>query len=405
MTQSFYYENVIFLQINYSNCMKRTFHPSHTLIEQQQDTTLNILRPAVDVPQEIELKVERPKIKTLSEEDSIPAPTEQAQTDEITTEATEELEKIDAPSGQENDPDTLDYILISDWKSTGFRKQLWSSASNDSVCLLPFVGEAGDIIDRNEGVEITGTKPDTKVFSKKNIEEAKETIPSGEEKLPTSQAHNSDLLSVTWFITTIIILVAVTGIVRFRWQKYLSNIFNAILFSNAANNLNTSSLRNEKPASLLLGILFYTNFSLFLYEFIILTDRSFFGLSGWQLWITVLGFLLVIFALKIIVYQFIGWIFRIQDRTKEYLSQSSVMSKAYGVILLPLIALFPFLEPEARHFVPKIGFAVFILLYLIQIARGINANLRDTLSGYYIILYLCALEILPLSILYKVLFY
>jgi len=388
--------------------MKTILHPSHTSIEQEQDSALQILRPAVEVPKEIEIKVDRPVIKLLeTEEDSVSSRPETKTLLQEKNEVVAETANADDNSKQTSIPDTLtlDNVLITDWKLSGYQEQLWSSTSNDSVCLLPFVGEAGDIIDRNKGVEITGTKPDTKVFSKKNIEEAKETVSAGEEKLPTSQALNSDLLSVTWFITTIIILVAITGIIRFRWQKYLTSVFNAIVFSNVANTLHSASPRSEKPASIWLGFLFYANFSLFLYEFMILTDRSFFDISGWKLWLALFGFLLVIFALKIIVYHFIGWVFRVQDRTKEYLSQSSVMSKAYGVILLPLIALFPFLEPEARHFVPKIGFAVFILLYLIQIARGINANLRDTLSGYYIILYLCALEILPLSILYKVLFY
>ncbi|MFW5754472.1 MAG: DUF4271 domain-containing protein [Marinilabiliaceae bacterium] len=32
-------------------------------------------------------------------------------------------------------------------------------------------------------------------------------------------------------------------------------------------------------------------------------------------------------------------------------------------------------------------------------------NLRGALSGYYIILYLCALEILPLLVLYRILFH
>ncbi|MDI3521240.1 MAG: hypothetical protein PWR04_1228 [Anaerophaga sp.] len=390
--------------------MKNNLHPAYMPFVPQQDTALNILRPAVDVPQDIELKVERPKIKVLSEEDTVHARTEQEQIREVTTKVTEEPEKTGTQPAQANYPDTLDYILISDWKSSGFAKQLWSSASNDSVCLLQSVMKSGNIVEHEEGREetkevIAETKSDTAVFGKKTIEALKETTPVGEEKLPTSQEQNSDLLSVTWFITTIIIMVAVTGIIRFRWQKYLTNVFNAIAFTNVANTLQSTSSRSEKPASIWLGFLFYANFSLFLYEFMILTDRSFFDISGWKLWLTLFGFLLVIFTLKIIVYQFIGWVFRVQDRTKEYLSQSSVMSKAYGVILLPLIALFPFLEPETRHFVPKIGFSVFILLYLIQIARGIQANLRDALSGYYIILYLCALEILPLSILYKVLFY
>ncbi|MFW6389242.1 MAG: DUF4271 domain-containing protein, partial [Marinilabiliaceae bacterium] len=84
---------------------------------------------------------------------------------------------------------------------------------------------------------------------------------------------------------------------------------------------------------------------------------------------------------------------------------SYLMARAFGVMLMPLVALFPFLEPEIRQWVPKIGLGLFILLYVMLIGRGMRLNLRGALSGYYIILYLCALEILPLSVLYRILFH
>ncbi|MGQ1889431.1 DUF4271 domain-containing protein [Thermophagus sp. OGC60D27] len=377
--------------------MNSQTHPANHSSVAAQDSSAQIIRPAVEIPKKIEIKVDRPEIKLLplepdssssqrrnlivSKKGKVQADTNTQQTEEdVLTRATV--------------PDTLDNILISDWKSTGFKKQLWSSETNDSLCIVPLF--------KNKKKKLE-TKIDSIPSHKENVEEVKSNYYTEEEPGPQFEYH-SELRTDPWFISTLLFFVAITGIVRLKWQKYLNQVFHAIIFSNLAIKLQTSSENSQKPASILLNLLFYGNFSIFLYEFMLLRQRTFFDLYGWKLWLVILGFLLVVFNSKMIVYRFVGWIFRIQDRTTDYLFRSAVMNKSFGVILMPLIVLFPFITPDARHLVPKIGFLIFILLYLTQITRGIVANLRDTLSGYYIILYLCALEILPLSILYKVLF-
>jgi hypothetical protein len=374
---------------------------------QTDDSAATISQPPLDVPAKIEIKLERPAIKKLDTPDNsrnqpppqtTPAPPPQA--------VIEHAEPSDI-AGKAM-PDTLDHRLFHDWQSSGYQKNLLTSENNDSTCRLP--RNYFDLSSGNQGSQ-------QKVASEKPSAEANDSVALGETALnhveeieiidpvvATQKNFDTPLLGQTWFLVILITLVTITGLVRLRWQKYLSDIFTAVAFTNVANKLR-STTRNKKQASFWVGFLFYANFSLLLFETIQISQSSFFNLGEWQLLVVIYLFLLVIFSLKGIVYQFVGWVFNVQAPTSEYLSQSSVMSKAFGLILLPLIVLFPFLDPETQQWVPKIGLTIFILLYVMQIGRGMSTNLRNTLSGYYIILYLCALEILPLSILYKVLFY
>jgi hypothetical protein len=112
----------------------------------------------------------------------------------------------------------------------------------------------------------------------------------------------------------------------------------------------------------------------------------------------------VLLTAQLITYRLVGKIFDTSDAISRYLSSASATSKAFAVILLPIIVLFPFSEPPLQEALIKTGLGLFIALYLIQLTHGIRTNFSNLLSGYYIILYLCALEILPLAILYKVLF-
>jgi hypothetical protein len=391
--------------------------PENELLLQDADSTAIILQPVIDVPEKIELKVERPSIQRLQVEDTVEQEHARQVAPSVAREAEVlEMETEDLSEDLYEGPDTLDFVLISQWQSSGFSSALWTSEQNDSVCFLPadYYSGASEATDSGPGGQIVSnirgkgdlnkSKTDSLDLAEKAVESI-ETVEIPDPEPMSGQWNLKPLLGQDWFLVVIIGLVTLTGFLRFKWHKYLSDVFSAVLFTNVAGKLQNTTGGSQKTASFWLEFLFYTNFALLFFEFLRLSERTFFYLTDWKLLLTLLGFLVVIFTLKFIVYRFVGWVFGVQASTKEYLFQSSVMSKAFGLILLPLVVVFPFLEPEARHWIPRIGFSVFILLYVIQIGRGIGANFRNALSGYYIFLYLCALEILPLSILYKVLFY
>jgi hypothetical protein len=48
------------------------------------------------------------------------------------------------------------------------------------------------------------------------------------------------------------------------------------------------------------------------------------------------------------------------------------------------------------------GAALFGIVYFTHILRGLQIFMKKKVSIYYLILYLCALEILPLVVLYEV---
>ena len=232
-----------------------------------------------------------------------------------------------------------------------------------------------------------------------------ENIVVDKPETPRTMDAVKPVLQQEWFLSILILSVAITGLLRLKWSKYLGWVFNAVLFSGMATTLKGQRTGVSKAVPVWLGFLFYLNASLFVFEVLIVHDRTLLGFGGWQLLVTIMGFLLVLFTGKMVTYKFVGWVFGVGEAVRGYLFQSTLMSKAYALVLLPVVVLFPFANDVLQQWLYGSGVGVFILLYLIQIGRGIVINLRDTVSGYYIILYLCGLEILPLSILYRVLFY
>lgn len=232
---------------------------------------------------------------------------------------------------------------------------------------------------------------------------AKPSRTTATQQIPFDGTVEKPVLQQDWFIALLVGVVLVTGLVRMNWYRYLKDVMLTIFFPSFTSKLGSANASNFMP-SLILGALFYINSSIFTFQILTHYQRPIAGIEGPLMLPVILAFLFVLFTAKIIAYRIIGKIFGTSSPIGHYLSSASATSKAFAVILLPIIVLFPFSEPLLQEGLIRTGIGVFIALYLIQLTHGIRANFSNLLSGYYIILYLCALEILPLAILYKVLF-
>ena len=384
---------------------------------------------SVVAPQNVELKVKRPRRPMTygfeSEESN--AGVEQPVDNSAQTSVNDENDfSQPEPAGSEADED----IFVSDSLTSGLKKDgqlnglapgFWQNFQ-ENVTPLPadyFSGSGAKASSntgrkatsktsaiagssKSDGVHLDTASEQTSAKGMKTFEEIEISDPS----LTTHQTFDHPLLQQDWFLVVVVALVGLTGLIRFRWPRYLSDVFSVVLFPNVANKLQATHYKGLRRApSIWLGFLFYGTFSVFLFEGMYVNQNSLLGLEGWKLLMVVFVFVVVAFTARSWAYRFVGWVFRVGKPISEYLFHSYLMARAFGVMLVPLVGLFPFLQPELRVWVPKIGIGLFIVLYVLLIGRGIRLNLRSALSGYYIILYLCALEILPLSVLYYVLFH
>lgn len=210
-------------------------------------------------------------------------------------------------------------------------------------------------------------------------------------------------LQEDWFIAILTISVLVAGLARLFWRRYMNNILQSVVYKSTMGKLDVHNVSNFYP-SFVLGSLFFFNSSVFIYQVLAINNRQFLTFHSWGIIPIVLVFLLVLFSLKVLVYRLVSHVFETKNQVREYLMGSSVMSKAFSLLIIPVIVMIPFVDSTLQSLFVKAGFGLFILLYLIQLARGVRIILSNTFSVYYIILYLCALEILPLTILFKVLF-
>ncbi|MDO5970660.1 DUF4271 domain-containing protein [Flavivirga aquimarina] len=113
----------------------------------------------------------------------------------------------------------------------------------------------------------------------------------------------------------------------------------------------------------------------------------------------------VFILIKVLIERLLGSLFEIDNQIDQYLFQKISYKNYLGVLLLPINTLLLF---SFKPSLPIIYIIVVLLLivYIIGLITSFKTHQSLIKHNYfYFILYLCALEISPYIILYKVFFY
>src|SRR5690606_8004196 len=102
-------------------------------------------------------------------------------------------------------------------------------------------------------------------------------------------------------------------------------------------------------------------------------------------------------------YRFTGFLFEARGEIREFLYNADNFKRVGGVILLPMVAVITFYPFHQDQIPVYAGVTVMSILYFLLVFRGFRILLTKQLSIFYLFLYFCTLEILPLVLLYKIL--
>ena len=217
--------------------------------------------------------------------------------------------------------------------------------------------------------------------------------------LPVRQVNQ---VSNDWLTLIILLVVVLMASVRTIWHKYLGRLFHSVINASSSDRL-----FEEKNSSVSLGIfqldiIFYLVLSIFIYQWINFYPYDFtyrhFVLYGLSLASVVFYFLL-----KKIIYRFAGFLVKKQGETEEYLFTMNNFNRITGLVLFPVIILIAYAPFRREEVLFITGGFIVISLYFLLIVRGFVTLVKKQFSIFYLFLYFCTLEFLPLVLLYNVL--
>ncbi len=205
-----------------------------------------------------------------------------------------------------------------------------------------------------------------------------------------------------WSIGIFIIALIIFATVRIFFNKYLNQLFSAVVSYPTASRLFRERSLNILHGSFRLEVLFYIILSYFIFQAGIEFGFDY-KLSTITNYFIILSGVLAYFAGKRILYYLVGFVSDNLPPTQEYLFNSNQYYRVLGLILLPVSLIINFASFSNMKIMFYIGIMLILIVYLLLLLRGIKILLMKHFSIYYLILYLCTLEILPLVFIYKLL--
>lgn len=124
--------------------------------------------------------------------------------------------------------------------------------------------------------------------------------------------------------------------------------------------------------------------------------------SFWEPFLLVLALLMIGFLIRLLLFRLTAFVFEAKESMEEYVYLVLLHTGMAGMALFPIQALSVFgvnLPSEALLYV---GAVIFTFLYVSRLGRVFAVGYgQQSISVLYIILYLCALEILPVAIVLR----
>jgi hypothetical protein len=230
------------------------------------------------------------------------------------------------------------------------------------------------------------------IFEEKKVELIKH-LRSGDELV-------SDIFHNDWILPVILLTVLFYGVIKAESMKFFKGILKFISF----HSINESASRD-------IGILFQWQSTLFnLASFISISLFAFLSTrcydilperKGFIYWLISLVVIISALTLRHFICVITGNMSDEKEIFREYLISIYQGYRLAGLILLVMSILILYTTFIPINILFHTGFVIVALLYLIRVFRLFLIFINRHVSIFYLILYLCALEILPVVIIVR----
>lgn len=204
----------------------------------------------------------------------------------------------------------------------------------------------------------------------------------------------------SWVMIVIVLSLMLLGYLYSAFNSRFNTFLKAVFFSRFSVQASREERSLSHPVSLLLSLNFILTTSLFVLQ--LLSSGVFFhseiGFS-FPTFLLIAISILIIYFVKLIFLRSIAFVLDKQEIMAEYNFAIFLVQQFLGIALIPVIIFIAYGPRPLLSVSFYLGTALFAAAFLLRVGKGFSAVLdRRQASLFYLILYLCTLEILPLLI-------
>ncbi len=200
-----------------------------------------------------------------------------------------------------------------------------------------------------------------------------------------------------------IMVISMVSLIYLFYLKpiYFSRMASALVNINIAEKLNNEKNNLTNSIRHILNIVFSINVGVFFFLFIkhypieLLVKHD-----ALQLIFFIIGVYLIA-CLRLFTYYIVGQITNQMTPQAEYSNYWMLLNRTLGMVSIPIILCILYLPINDKTILFYAYFVILAILYIAKLMRGVQISKKFKVSLFSIIVYLCALEIMPIAILIK----
>jgi hypothetical protein len=204
-----------------------------------------------------------------------------------------------------------------------------------------------------------------------------------------------------WYVIIILLILALFTYCKTTYRKYIFQVIESTYNFQLSERLFRDKNILFRNLSIILQILFsliigiFVTVSLYHFQYKQVFDSL---LLNILLYSSALYFF---FLFKNFLYLFLGLVFKNQEDFSEISHHISMFNKVIGIFLLPIVVILPFINYKFQLLLIYLACLVFLLLTILLLIRSFQIVANKQISFFFLILYLCTIEILPVLIIIK----
>ncbi len=209
----------------------------------------------------------------------------------------------------------------------------------------------------------------------------------------TNISYNQDAFFILVLLSFLLI-----ALIKGMYWKHAKLFFMGVFAQRYANQYLREENAFTERVNFLTFLLMAINFTLIITKFQAVIDL-------WKI-VSVFFLVLLFFLLKLILIKLLGFFFKVKDLAKLAIFFSLLFDKTLGFVLFPLVVVIYFFSIDISSTMLMISLGLFMILFILKLfwLWKIGTN-SFGLPQVYIFLYLCSIEIFPLLLLVKGIFY
>jgi hypothetical protein len=199
------------------------------------------------------------------------------------------------------------------------------------------------------------------------------------------------------------LLLSLLAFMRQVFPRYMDSLTSFIRPGNRTAQQDRLPLQTDEKAVALFNMLYYVGLGTVLYFALNTYTHWGIGQAPWEFWAQVCGVLLIYYALRYVLANWVANTFSQTDTLERYRFMTRVINQTVALFLLPCIIMLVMTRQSTTHpWMIILSLALVGVGYLIRTLKSRDWVLRLlNADGLHFLLYLCAFEIVPIVVLIK----